>query len=207
MTAILAKMGFASIFAMAFATGALALEDYTRIDTQYIAALGPTSATAGNDAETWGLWTIDPGPRGVWIRDFAQLAENGGVAPDGWRFDADSWWLEEHGLMMEAPSFPLPTGRYVVTGARSVTAVLTVDAPDAQGHQAWALSDGATLYDVTHLRCRAAVYRPDNGAACNPEATPLHVFPMAPDRAMPAVEGCSKQDFQVLIVIGMVTGP
>lgn len=181
--------------------------NYLTIPTQYIAALGPTTATAGNDAETWGLWAIDPGPRGVWITDFADLAANDGVAPEGWQFDADNWWLEEHGLMMEAPSFPLPAGQYVVTGAREVTAVLTVNAPDTAGHQAWALSDDATLYDVTHLRCRAAVYRPANGASCQPEATPLHVFPMEPGRVMPAVEGCSKQDFQVLIVIGMVSAP
>lgn len=178
--------------------------DYTPIDTQYIAALGLTTATSGNNAETWGLWAVDPGPRGVWITDFADLAANGGVAPDGWQFDAGAWWLEEHGLMMEAPQFPLPAGRYMVTGAREVTAVLTVAAADAEGHQAWALSDGATLYDVTHLRCRAAVYTPASGAMCSPEATPLQVFPMEPDRAMPAVEGCLKQDFQVLIVIGMI---
>jgi hypothetical protein len=184
--------------------GARAEVAYTTIPTQYIAALGPTSATSGNDAETWGLWAVDPGPRGVWIDDYATLVANGGVAPDGWQFDAGGWWLEEHGLMMEAPTFPLPPGQYVVTGARAVTSVLTVGAPDAEGHQAWSLADGATLYDVTHLRCRAAVYTPRDGQMCSPEATPTHVFPMEPDRAMPAVEGCSKRDYQVLIVVGMM---
>jgi hypothetical protein len=29
---------------------------------------------------------------------------------------------------------------------------------------------------------------------------------MTPDTVMPAVEGCSKQDYQVLIVVGMVVG-
>jgi hypothetical protein len=29
---------------------------------------------------------------------------------------------------------------------------------------------------------------------------------MSPGTVMPAVEGCSKQDYQVLIVIGMMTG-
>jgi hypothetical protein len=190
--------------ALMTAGAAVAEATYTAIPTQYIAALGPTGATAGNDAETWGLWAVDPGPRGVWIDDYATLVANGGVAPDGWQFDASGWWLEEHGLMMEAPTFPLPAGQYVVTGAREVTSVLTVAAPDAEGHQAWSLADGATLYDVTHLRCRAAVYTPADGQICNPEATPTQVFPMEPDRAMPAVEGCSKRDYQVLIVIGMM---
>jgi hypothetical protein len=87
-----------------------------------------------------------------------------------------------------------------------VTSVLTIAAPDAAGHQAWALADGASLYDVTHLRCRAAVYTAAEGQMCSPEATPLQVFPMEPDLAMPAVTGCSKQDYQVLIVVGMMTG-
>jgi hypothetical protein len=186
--------------------GTLAQGTFEAIPTQYIAALGPTTATAGNDAETWGLWAVDPGPRGVWIRDFAALQANAGVAAAGWQFDEAAWWLEEHGLMMEAPSFPLPAGRYVVTGGRETTAVLTVEAAGADGHQAWRLSDGASLYDVTHLRCRAAVYTAQDGQTCSPEATPLHVFPMEPDRAMPAVEGCSKVDYQVLIVVGMMTG-
>jgi hypothetical protein len=185
--------------------GTLAQGTFEAIPTQYIAALGPTTATSGNDAETWGLWAVDPGPRGVWIRDFAALQANAGVAAAGWQFDEAAWWLEEHGLMMEAPSFPLPAGRYVVTGGRETTAVLTVEAVGGDGHQAWRLSDGASLYDVTHLRCRAAVYTARDGQACSPEATPLHVFPMEPDRAMPAVEGCSKLDYQVLIVVGMMT--
>ncbi len=179
---------------------------YEPIPTQYIAALGPTTATSGNDAETWGLWAVDPGPRGVWIKDFAELQANAAVAPAGWQFDASAWWLEEHGLMMEAPVFPIPAGRYVVTGGRETTAVLTVAAPGQDGHQAWSLDSGATIYDVTHLRCRAAVYRAADGQTCSPEATPLHVFPMEPDRAMPTVEGCSKRDYQVLIVVGMMTG-
>jgi hypothetical protein len=191
---------------MALPGAVVAQGTFEPIPTQYIAALGPTTATSGNDAETWGLWAIDPGPRGVWIKDYDELAANAGVAPAGWQFDAAGWWLEEHGLMMEAPSFPLPAGRYVVTGGREVTSVLTIAEPDAAGHQAWALADGASLYDVTHLRCRAAVYTAAEGQMCSPKATPLQVFPMEPDRAMPAVEGCSKQDYQVLIVVGMMTG-
>lgn len=174
-------------------------------DTQYIAALGATSATSGTDAGTWGFWSLDPGPRGVWINDYEDLLANAGLAPDGWQFNSAAWWLEEHGLMMEAPSFPLPAGQYVVTGGRDVTSVLTVSAPDAAGKQAWSLLNGATLYDVTHLGCRAAVYTPlKTGQSCTPDKTNTDVFPMRPDISMPEVEGCSKQDYQVLIVTGMM---
>ena len=173
--------------------------------TQYIAALGDSGAKSGKDAETWGFWPVDPGPRGVWTRSYHDLIAKGGIAPAGWQFDADAWWLEEYGLIMESPSFPLPSGRYVVTGGREVTATLTVEAADAAGRQAWSLSDGATIYDVTHLRCRAALYTAQgDGPSCSPDKTPTDVFPMTLGVSMPAVEGCSKQDYQVLIVVGMI---
>ena len=175
---------------------------FQRSDTQYIAALGDPAATSGNDAETWGLWGIDPGPRGVWSSDYADLIANAGVAPDGWQFDSAAWWLEEHGLIMETPSFPLPPGQYVVTGAREVTSILTIEPTDADGHQAWSLADNATIYDVTHLRCRAALYTASEGQSCTPDHTPTDVFPMSPGISMPAVEGCDKRDYQVLIVMG-----
>lgn len=183
-------------------------EAFTRIPTQYIAALGDWQAASGTDAETWGLWAIDPGPRGVDIGDYGDLLANAGLAPDGWQFDSAGWWLEEHGLIMEAPSFPLPAGQYVVTGGREVTSILTVEDPDAMGKQSWNLADGATLYDVTHLGCRAALYtQKDTGKACTPDQAPMSVFPMSPGTVMPAVDGCSKRDYQVLIVIGrMVEG-
>jgi hypothetical protein len=173
---------------------------------QYIAALGDRTARAGDDAERWGFWALDPGPRGVWSKDYAALLAKGGKAPAGWQYDPAAWWLEEHGLIMEAPSFPLPPGDYVVTGGREATAVLTIEAADAEGRRRWHLSDGATLYDVTHLGCRAAVYTAKAGAACTPDKTPQGVFPMEPGRAMPAVEGCETQDYQVLIVIGRMVG-
>jgi len=178
---------------------------FVRGPTQYIAALGDSSATSGSDAASWGFWAVDPGPRGVWVRDYDALTAAGGVAPDGWQFDPAAWWLEEHGLIMEAPEFSLPPGRYVVTGGREVTAVLTVEPADASGQQAWSLTDGATIYDVTHLGCRAALYTArDAGEACTPDNTPTEVFPMSPGTAMPTVQGCSKRDYQVLIVIGMM---
>ena len=177
--------------------------NFVPVETQYIAALGPTDATSGNDAATWGLWAIDPGPRGVRTSRYQSLIDNGFVAPRGWQFDPAAWWLEEHGLIMEKPGFPLPPGQYVVTGGREATAVLTVDAADGAGNQAWQLSDAATLYDVTHLGCRAALYTASAaGQSCTPDRVPTDVFPMVPGRAMPTIAGCSKQDYQVLIVIG-----
>lgn len=173
-------------------------------ETQYIAALGDPMATSGDDAATWGFWSVDPGPRGVWSSDYQDLVANGGVAPDGWQFDGAAWWLEENGLIMESPGFPLPAGQYVVTGGREVTALLTVEPVDASGKQAWSLSDEATIYDVTHLRCRAALYTALDGQSCTPDNTPTDVFPMSPGIAMPAVQGCSKRDYQVLIVVGMM---
>jgi hypothetical protein len=176
-------------------------------ETQYIAALGDPAATSGKDAGAWGFWAVDPGPRGVWASDYQDLVKNGGMAPDGWQFDGSAWWLEEHGLIMEAPSFPLPPGQYVVTGGREVTQVLTVEPPDASGKQAWSLADGATIYDVTHLGCRAALYTAQaDDQSCTPDHTPRDVFPMSPGISMPAVEGCRKRDYQVLIVVGMMVG-
>ena len=179
--------------------------NFVRIPTQYIAALGDPQASSGTDAETWGLWEIDPGPRGVYLEDYADLVANAAVAPDGWKFDPTAWWLEEYGRLMEAPSFPLPAGQYVVTGGRDVASVLTVEEPDAMGKQAWSLADGASVYDVTHLGCRAALYtEKETGKACTPDKAPISVFPITPGTVMPAVEGCSKQDYQVLIVVGMM---
>jgi hypothetical protein len=191
--------------ALMIAMPAHAEATFSGIPTQYIAALGDPKATAGKDAETWGLWALDPGPRGVRISDYQDLVASAGIAPDGWQFDGTAWWLEEHGLIMEAPVFPLPPGRYVVTGGREVTSILTIDEPDATGKQSWSLADGATIYDVTHLRCRAARYTASgDGKSCTPDQTPTSVFPMSPGAAMPAVEECNKQDYQVLIVVGMM---
>lgn len=198
------RMAFSVLVAgLAFGT-ARAETTMTLTETQYIAALGDPGASSGTDAQDWGLWTLDPGPRGVWTKAYAELMAAGGKAPAGWQFDPSAWWLEEHGLIMETPSFPLPPGSYLVTGGREFTSVLTVDEPDAEGRQAWRLAFGVTLYDVTHLRCRAALYTAREGQSCTPDKTPTGVFPMDPGRSMPEVEGCSKKDYQVLIVLGRV---
>lgn len=176
---------------------------FKRIKTQYIAALATPDATFGSGAERWGIWRHDPGPRGVDLGDFPKLAAKGGVTPDGWTFDAGDWWLEENGLIMEQPTFPLPAGKYVVTGDRETTSVLTVEPPDGEGVQHWALANGAMLHDVTHLACRSARYRPAAGAACSPAAVPDEGFPVDPGAEMPPVKGCGKQDYAVLFVIGV----
>lgn len=151
------------------------------------------------------MWREDPGPRGVELTDYETLNASGGVAPAQWTFDAGDWWLEEHGLIMEQPDFPIPPGKYVVTGGREMTAVLTVHEKGGDGAQHWELDSGATIYDVTHLRCRSARYTPAaDGGSCSPAKAHSRAFPVEPGGAMPPVEGCSKQDYHVLIVIGMV---
>lgn len=177
---------------------------FKRISTQYIAALGDPGSNSGNGAQSWGLWPLDPGPRGVKLDRYPSLTNSGGVAPARWKFDETDWWLEEHGLIMEQPTVPLPPGKYVVTGARKVTAVLTIHPADSYGDRRWELDQGATLYDVTHLACRSARYTPATaGGSCSPANAKQTAFPVAPGGTMPPVDGCAKQDFAVLIVVGM----
>ena len=135
---------------------------------------------------------------------YERLQREGGVAPAGWKFEPTDWWLEEHGLIMEQPEFPMPAGKYLVTGDRDVTTVLTVQPMAADGTQHWELDNGATLYDVTHLRCRSARYTPAAGReACSPVAAKASDFPVAPGGVMPPVPNCDKQDYAVLILIGV----
>jgi hypothetical protein len=174
---------------------------FKRIQTQFIAALGDPGASSGTGAEAWGIWRVDPGPRGVRLDRFERL-KAAGVAPAQWKFDATDWWLEEHGLIMEKPDFPLPPGKYVVTGDREVTTVLTVHPADEKGVARWELADGAKLYDVTHLPCRSARYTAPEGS-CSPGKALQSQFPVKPGAAMPPIEGCTKQDYAVLFVIGV----
>ena len=177
---------------------------FRRISTQFIAALGDPDAMSGSNAHSWGLWRQDPGPRGVRLSRFERLKAADGVAPAQWQFDSTDWWLEEHGLIMEQPDFPVPPGKYLVTGNREVTTVLTVHPTEEGGTRRWELDNGATLYDVTHLACRSARYTPatsDN--SCSPANAPMTAFPVTPGGPMPAVESCNKQDYAVLLVIGV----
>jgi hypothetical protein len=187
----------AGAFLLAFALVVSAQEMKALRDIQFIAAaIDPTGpgnrATSGKDAHLWGIWRIDPGPRGVRLQRFNKDLGSG-RAPAGWSFDSHSWWLEEHGLIMEAPEFPLPPMKYQVTGGRETTSILSVSADGS-----WELSGGATLYDVTHLPCRSALYTGGSPANANPNA-----FPVKPGGPMPAVEGCLKQDYSVLFVTAL----
>lgn len=164
-------------------------------------------ATRGTGAETWGIWRVDPGPRGVRLNNYAALEANGGVARAGWKFNQTDWWLEEHGLIMEAPDFPLPAGKYMVTGGRETTSVLTVGSDGS-----WELADGAKLYDVTHLPCRSARYTPAAadgsvqvymGADGSPASANPRDFPVTPGGPMPAVPGTNKQDYAVIFVTAL----
>jgi len=61
---------------------------FQRIPTQFIAALGDPTLSSGSNANDWGIWTVDPGPRGVFLRDYTkQLQKKNDVAPAGWKFD------------------------------------------------------------------------------------------------------------------------
>jgi hypothetical protein len=140
----------------------------------------------------------------VRLSSFEQLEEGGGVAPARWTFDHTDWWLEEHGLIMEQPKFPIPPGKYLVTGDRKVTTVLTIHPADKDGNRRWELDEQATLYDVTHLACRSARYTPATGdGSCSPANVQKTAFPVTPGGVMPPVEGCKKQDYAVLIVIAV----
>ena len=139
---------------------------------------------------------MDPGPRGVYLKDYqGEIVSRNNVSPSGWKFDDQDWWLEEHGLIMEAPTFPISDGRYLVTGGRLVTTVLTV-----LGGQ-WSLEKGV-LGDVTHLPCRSARYKPMDGMGGSPLTANSRDFPVKPGAEMPKVKGCEKQDYAVLFVIG-----
>lgn len=179
--------------------------------TQFIAALGDPKASSGyNASKEWGVWSVDPGPRGVWLRDYeSNLQQHNNVAPIyGWTFNPNDWWLEEHGLIMESPTFPIQPGRYLVTGFRDVTTGLTIAADGS-----WKLDKG-TLYDVTHLPCRAARYHPQSTSTVaggegrvvgGPQTARLTDFPVRPGAEMPTVPGCDKQDYAVLFMIGKAT--
>ena len=174
------------------------------IRAKFIAALGDPEASSGTGAETWGIWHTDPGPRGVWLRMFPMLQATGGYGPSGWKFDKTGWWLDENGLIMEQPQFPIAPGKYLVTGERELTTMLTVHEKDAEGKQKWELEQGA-LKDVTHLPCRSALYTPvgTDENSCSPASAPLPAFKIQPGHPMPEIEGCHKQDYAVLIVIGL----
>jgi len=131
------------------------------------------------------------------------LKAAGGYAPGNWKFDDNDWWLDENGLIMQKPDFPMAPGVYLVTGEREVTTSLTVHEPDANGVMKWELADDAVLFDVTHMPCRSARYTPLKGpGSCSPANADRSKFVVPPGSIMPDVPGCARQDYSVLIVIG-----
>ena len=175
------------------------MESFVRCNTQYIAAdpgMKNGAATHGTDAAKGGHWAIDPGPGGGRLNRYGALEAAGGKAPAGWQFDVQDWWLEEHGLIMEKPVIPMPPARYllqVLNGPKTGSGVvLTVEADGK-----WALGDGVTLHEVTHLPCRSARY-----SGGTPAGARQQDFPVTPGAEMPAVTGCSKVDYAVLFVVG-----
>ena len=66
---------------------------FRRVQTQFIAAaIDPVhgdgmQASSGAGTGDWGIWHVDPGPRGVQLREYDRLESTGGVAPRGWKFD------------------------------------------------------------------------------------------------------------------------
>merc|ERR1712238_47000 len=193
-----------------------------RLDrTQFIAALGDPSASSGTvpiDPNTglslWGLWPVDPGPRGVMLQDYQQkIVQHYNIAPAGWSFDPQNWWLEEHGLIMEPPEpFPLTAGKYLVTGGRTITTTLIIYQESSKSSGTppvtkWRLEEG-TLYDITHLPCRSARYQPivaggdDEDGPGSPGAANPKDFPVTPGAIMPSVPGTQQQDYAVIFVVG-----
>ena len=190
--------------ASTLASPILAQTKIRRIQAQYIAALAPEGTTSGMGAETWGIWKVDPGPIGVWLRFYQALQKAGNIAPAGWRFDIDDWWLDENGLIMKAPEFPIPAGQYYVTNGEENISLLTVEQPDADGKQAWSLSDDKTISDVTHGPCRSARYTPaGETGTCSPEYADRTAFPLKPGEAPPVVSGCNRESYAVLIVFAV----
>ena len=98
----------------------------------------------------------------------------------------------------------LSAGSRAVSRHRRPCSVVTIYPKDKDGNQWWELADGATLYDVTHLGCRSARYTPATAdKSCSPANAQSKNFPVSPGAAMPGVNGCHKQDYAVLIVVGL----
>lgn len=192
------------LFATTITSPLLAQSKIRRIRTQYIATLAPSGAKSGTGAETWGLWRVDPGPIGVWLRFYQTLQKAGNIAPSGWHFDIDDWWLDENGLIMKTPEFPMPAGKYYVTNGEEHISLLTVEKPNGDGKQSWSLSDDKTIANVTHGPCRSARYTPEGETGtCSPKDADRAVFPLKPGQAPPPVIGCSRKQYGVLIVFGL----
>ena len=159
----------------------------------------------GDGALGWGIWRGDPGPTGVPFSGIPALMESH-VAPAGWTLDDNAWWVEEHGRIMTTPT-AMPDGQYQLTwlnqregSTRHVYLTIVGDT--------WSLDSGdpdvvPTLYDVTHLPCRSAVYTTPDGApegSCSPANVPTSQYPVTPGAPMPATPGCDNMDYAVTFI-------
>jgi len=181
-----AALAYAAVGPLGFITP----PGYERVSPlQFIAALGDPEANSGDGADSWGIWETDPGPRGFRQSKYEQVVSGELRAPQ-W-FQEQDFFLDENAIIMPQPSFPLPEGKYLVTGGRLATTGLVVSSDGS-----WKLDSGK-LYDVTHLPCRAARYK--NGTPSNVRKAD---FPVAPGGMMPEVPGTDKQDYSVLFVVG-----
>jgi hypothetical protein len=189
-------LGSTTVFAQA-STG-------KRLPIKFIAALGDPTATSGTGAETWGIWHDDPAQRAVWLKYYTIVKAAGGFAPGNWQVNDDDWWMDENSLIMQPPEFPVPARKYLVSGDREVVTTLIIHPKDENGVMAWELEDkSAVLHDVTHLPCRSARYTPETGnsGTCIPTNVDSRVYPLRPDDETPAITGCQKQDYSVLLVL------
>ena len=94
---------------------------------------------------------------------------------------------------MNAPEFPIPARQYYVTNGEENIFLLTVGEADAEGKQAWSLTDDKTIGDVTHGPCRSARYTPESeSGSCSPKYADRSAFPLKPSEAPPLVSRCNK---------------
>ena len=117
-------------------------------------------------------------------------------APRSAWLDEKDFFLDENAIIMPQPEYPLPPGKYLVTGARELTTGLTIEASGG-----WKLDEGRLIH-VTHMPCRAGRYRRSSGGDGSPLTVRREDFPMRPGGIMPNVPGTDKQDYSVLFIIG-----
>ena len=91
-----------------------------------------------------------------------------------------------------------------MTNGQEHISFFTVEKPDADGVHAWSLSDAKTVADVTRGPCCSARYTPKGASVtCSPADADRGVFPLKIGQASPAVDGCNRKQYAVLIVFGL----
>jgi len=98
----------------------------------------------------------------------------------------------------------MAAGKYYVTNGEEHISLLTVEKPDVDGIQAWSLSDGKNIANVTHGPCRSARYTPEGvTGTCSPKDADRKVFPLKPGESPPPVTGCIRDEYAVLIIFAL----